>query len=472
MGRHAQASSLACAARDRAVNPFLAALIGAVPAAAIAFALHRRAASRWHADAARRAKAAARELDGLREKQARAKASLAEEIAALRAEIDRRRSESQRLVESAAAAEAERRAPRITLDPCPRAFGEWLSQRLATIVSGIEGGTFQLIESTPAMRGNSNELETLWLAIRHLRRFHDKVQAYTRIPRVDGGSTQLERLVSSLGDDLAAADFGFQISCVLPPEPTLPIDGDLEHLTTATTLVCAALRQLEHRAMRLSIGVETSFERSHPELHLELTLESDEDGEASDEPPTAGFLVGRAAAQNVLAALGGGVSFDHQPGHAARALVRLPLHVAAEEPTPPQAHAPVREASEVPTRQHRYGGVIVIEADQAIRSMLATELKAHGRSVFACPDEGAARALLQATPERFEILVVDHHARLRAGEALAATVAERCPDLRVFVLSETEAHRLPAEFAERVTAIKKPFGVQELRRALGTALLG
>lgn len=461
------------------MNPILAALLGAASVAAIAFAWHRRTAMRLRSDAARRIRELEREVETQREQKARAKASLGEEITALRLEVERQRDELRTRTSDQQAAEAERRAPRIALDPCPRELSAWLSHRLATMVSGIEGGTFRLIEATPTMRGNSHELETLWLAIRRLRRFHDKLQAYTRVPRADLGVTPVERLLASLREELAASDLGFQIACTLPPEPTLPVRGEIEQLTSALTLVCAALRQLERHAMRLSIGLEACYEHAHPELHVELSLENDETVDAEHELPSAGFLVARTAAQNLLAAHGGGVSFDHEPGHAARALLRLPCHVIdeaklenGEEPIdPPTASASHDPTLPPPPIRHRFGGVIVIESDAAVRSMLATELKAHGRSVFACPDGGAARALLQATPDRFEILVVDHDSRLAAGEALAATVADHCPELRVFVLSESPQDRWPAQFAERVTSIQKPFGVHELRRALGAALV-
>jgi hypothetical protein len=90
--------------------------------------------------------------------------------------------------------------------------------------------------------------------------------------------------------------------------------------------------------------------------------------------------------------------------------------------------------------------------------------------VFACADGAAARSLMQATPERFEMLVVDHAARLDAGDQLAVTAARLCPMLKVFVLSDLADQQLPADLAARVTRIRKPFGVQELRRALATAL--
>ena len=181
------------------------------------------------------------------------------------------------------------------------------------------------------------------------------------------------------------------------------------------------------------------------------------------------------------------MTLAHEPGHEASAVVQIPLQTGDEETEfaaeqDARAHqtetdaandnaeaAPTEPVVTIP-RAHRFGGVLVLEEDASVRGMLATELKAQGRAVFACPDGAAARSLIQATPERFEILVVDHMGRLDAGDLLASTVSRLCPDLRIFVLSEVRQDRVPSPLRNRVTEIRKPFGVRELRRALAAAL--
>jgi CheY-like chemotaxis protein len=118
--------------------------------------------------------------------------------------------------------------------------------------------------------------------------------------------------------------------------------------------------------------------------------------------------------------------------------------------------------------EHVYRGALVLEADPSVRAMVASELKATGRAVFACADSCSARTFLEATPDRFEILIVDHPQRLAGADALAATIRTVAPALKIFVL----APYTPAagEAWPRVHHIRKPFGVHELRHALASVL--
>jgi hypothetical protein len=280
----------------------------------------------------------------------------------------------------------------------------------------------------------------------------------------------VEALLTGLRDELDASELGLQMTWNLP-RPQQTLNGSIEDLLGALVFVSMALQQLERGALRLSIHVEPCFDCAEPTVQLELDLERDEAPHRAPPPsvPPPAFLVARNAAQNLVRRLGGTMSIDHEPGHSARALLRLPaVNPDAVLASAPQ---PALPTVEVPAlgRSHRYGGALLIESDPTVRSMLATELKATGRAVFACADGAAARSLMQATPDRFEMLVVDHAARLDAGDQLAATAARLCPTLKVLVLSDLADQQLPADLAPRVTRIRKPFGVHELRRALASA---
>jgi DNA-binding response OmpR family regulator len=117
---------------------------------------------------------------------------------------------------------------------------------------------------------------------------------------------------------------------------------------------------------------------------------------------------------------------------------------------------------------HRYGGALVLESDPSVRAMLASELKATGRAVFACADGASARTFLEATPDRFELLIVDDAQRLDDADALGTTIRTVTPDLKIFVLAAGRADdgsRWP-----QAHRIRKPFGANELRAALASAL--
>ena len=105
--------------------------------------------------------------------------------------------------------------------------------------------------------------------------------------------------------------------------------------------------------------------------------------------------------------------------------------------------------------------------------MTVEELKARGRNVFSCSDAAAVRTLLQATPERFELLVCDRESSTIAAEQLATSSIALAPELKVFILERPGAEgELPAELVGRVHRIGKPFGLRDLRAALEHILVG
>lgn len=361
----------------------------------------------------------------------------------------------------------------ITVETQP--LTQTLSHELANIVSGIEGGAFRLIEATPLPPTRSNAAEGLWLAIRRLRRFHDKVRAFVTVPDRNEDTLSVESLLVSLRDELEASELGLQMAWNLPR--TLPmLRGDDEALLGGLVFLSSALQQLALGALRLSIDVEVNFEGEEPFVQLALSLEWDEDPGRHPQPTpiSAAFLLARAAAQNLLRSQGCSCSIDLVPSHLASAIVRVPAVYTQASPMQsmlrPQELPAVAEAPIQTVERARFGGVLILESDPTVRTMLASELKACGRSVFACADGAAARSLMQATPDRFEMLVVDQANRLAASDQLATTAAHLCPDLKLFVLSDRSESELPVELANRIHHITKPFGVRELRRALASIL--
>ncbi|MFK7739107.1 MAG: hypothetical protein AB8H80_02200 [Planctomycetota bacterium] len=139
-----------------------------------------------------------------------------------------------------------------------------------------------------------------------------------------------------------------------------------------------------------------------------------------------------------------------------------PPRPAAREPAQPEPGQPAG------TTAHRYGGALVLEADPALRSVLARELKASGRAVFACADGDAANTFLEATPDRFELLIVDDENQLASKTPLARTIQERVPNLKICLLT-TGPSQAPAEWPN-AHCLQKPFGVHELRRTLASIL--
>ena len=105
--------------------------------------------------------------------------------------------------------------------------------------------------------------------------------------------------------------------------------------------------------------------------------------------------------------------------------------------------------------------------------MLAAELRRLGRHVIACDEGKAAQSLYTATPERFELLILEREARRLPGDELAAQALAARPDVRVILLTSVP-RRPSASMARppdpRCILISKPFGMMELRNAVSELL--
>lgn len=363
--------------------------------------------------------------------------------------------------------------PAVATEPELHVFARTFADELANLASGVEGHAHTLIDAASRPALVPRAAEGLWGAVRRLRQLHSKLLAFVANRPSAAGVTELPRLLAGLREELRHMELGLTFAWRLPPK--LPaVRANHDELHDALLFACAALLRLERGARRLTATAENSLEDGEPEVRLELLVEWDEDP-CRQQPIAdtgAAFVFERDAARNLLASQGGGLEIDHRPGHEARALVRLPALVPTPTPAEPAAPDPVPRPEPpvvLPRPTHRYGGVLLLEGDPAIRAMVAAELKASGRAVFACADSAAARSLLQATPERFELLIVDHDERLDAQDPLAAAALRLCPSIRLCVLAAPDRARTVVAEVHRIV---KPFGPHELRAALLRLLQG
>jgi hypothetical protein len=341
-----------------------------------------------------------------------------------------------------------------------------VAEELATLVSGVEGRAHALIECAPHRELLPAAAEALLTAIQRLRTLHNKLLAYGQGSTAELGTTDLGDLIAGLGDELQNLQLGLELRW--DPPPTLPrLAANPAVLREALLFLCSALLRAERGATQLTIDAEWSLADDAPGLHLELALEwaAECPSRSSDPGTDVAFSIEHQAAANLIQGLGGSVAFKHLPGRAAVALVTLPVEPATADGWAP---APAKTTDEPAGPRHRYGGALVLEADPSIRAMLANELKATGRAVFACADGAAARSFLAATPERFELLIVDHANRLHGDDALGEAIRNLAPNLKICVLGPGGA--APAETWPNMHRIEKPFGVHELRQALASVL--
>lgn len=355
-----------------------------------------------------------------------------------------------------------------------RAITSTVADQLSGMISAIEGNAHRLIENAADPDQIPRSAERLWRTTRSIRHFQKKLQAYVSPPPRGNDTTSAHEMLETLRQQLESTERGLQIAFHVPKH--LPaIHGDRVVLQDALRFACIALTQLEQGATRLTISAEPHLDHDRPGVRLELHLDWIEDHDISRSlPPNLNaFELESSAARNLVASQGGELTLLHRPGASARALVRLE---GAELPslTAPAAAAPepAHPAQAAPApRQHRFGGVIVLAADPDLRSMTVEELKARGRNVFSCADAAAVRTLLQATPERFELLVCDRESSTVDAEQLASGAVTLAPDLKVCILERqgTEVP-VPEALADRIHRIGKPFGLRELRTALGRIL--
>ncbi|MBM4063666.1 MAG: response regulator [Planctomycetes bacterium] len=349
-------------------------------------------------------------------------------------------------------------------EPDCHGFALSLAEELATLVSGVEGRAHALIECAPHRALLPAAAEGLLASIQRLRTLHRKLVAYASAHPSAPGETDLGELVPSLVDDLQHLQLGLELRWM--PAPALPrVAGNRDVLREALYFLGSSLLRAERGATRLSIDAELGLAGETPAVQLQLDLEwaCERSGQAAGVTGDVAFTFEHEAAANLLHGLGGSVSFTHRPGQSASAVVTLPAATEVAAAAPAAAAGPALAEA-----RHRYGGALLLETDPSIRAMLANELKATGRAVFACADGAAAQSFLAATPERFEILILDHPRRLSGDDALGETIRTRAPGLKICVLGSD--HQPLPEAWPQLHRIAKPFGVYELRQALASVL--
>lgn len=354
-----------------------------------------------------------------------------------------------------------------------------LAEDLATLVSGIEGRTHALIEAAPQRELLPAAAEGLCTAVQRLRTLQRKLVAFGRARTAIPGSTEVRALIAGLTDELLQMQLGLELSWE-PPQALPPIAADQEIVRDSLLFLCAALLRAERGATHLTIEAGHGFAGDAQNIRLQLSLEwitetVTADDNALNDP---NLTLDLEAATHLIACQGGTVSISHLPGRSVRAIVHWPAALAATTPAAdrePSALAaspiaPPQPKTVAAEREFRYHGALVLEADPAVRDMVTDALKASGYAVFVCSDGAAACAFLKATPQRFEVIILDHEHRLDGGDALGETIRTLVPNLKICVLVPGPTH--PATTRPQLHCIEKPFGVHELRRALASVLTG
>ena len=218
--------------------------------------------------------------------------------------------------------------------------------------------------------------------------------------------------------------------------PSLPFAmANSDALRVSILFLIEGVLELEPDANSLVLQAR-SEEGDHGELSVRIDIEAIlDEGSPHSEQPTPLIRYSYLAARNLLAAQGASFTLDHIPGLNAFANITLtatnqPVGAWSEDlSSDSDATSETHQESlsedsgeniPQPNRvEHHFGGVLIMESNPTIRDMLARELAKTRRNVVACSDGMAARTLFEATPERFEVLILERESRRLRGEELA-----------------------------------------------------
>lgn len=359
-------------------------------------------------------------------------------------------------------------ARREALDSLAVAVGS----QLAKLTSAVEGHANLLCESIGEPRQVASRAEQLEIAVHRLRFFASKILCSAR-HRGAGRSlrvrpTDVRALLERLRQELQAGPAnGLQVEIRAGVALPLAI-AETEALRDALLYLVETLIEREPDASVLAVRANTQLEGDdETKVAIEIVAETEDStpvvAHASDR-----LEFGLTAACNLLEALGAQVQIEHVPGVSASACVVL----SACEAPPPAPNEPAELAGPPEPRlhalPHRFGGVLVLEDDPSLRDLLCDEVAATGRNLVACHDGTSARTLLRTTPERFEMLILDHAAPRGEVMGIVREALGLNPDLKLILLTDRSfiPDALPWLPQAQVRELVKPFGIAELREAL------
>ena len=338
---------------------------------------------------------------------------------------------------------------------------------LANLASGVVGNAELLCEAIgepPLIAGRADKLLR---SARRLRIFSEKILSFANTAQLHVRPLRVHDFLAGIGRELESYS-GNGISVELETSEFLPPALVSEHeLRNALMFLVDTLLYLESRASRVSLRAYAQIsEYQDTRIEIEICAEA-EDPNQPQRPVREAVQLGYLAARNLLAAQGATLGFKQLEGLSVSCFVGLQATDPIEIDDQSTRLEPPAVAAELPRTSHPYGGVLLLEGEESIRGLVAHELEKSGRNIVSCVDGAAARSLLEATPSRFELVVLDAEARLEDGISIARRALELSPEISILILENGKPHPLPEELQlPNVWELYKPFGIQELRKAL------
>lgn len=340
-----------------------------------------------------------------------------------------------------------------------------LGCELATMSSAIHANAELLCESIHAPQQIASRAGRLWNSVQRLRMFSEKILSFSQVAELPVERRDVRELLREMAHDIEETGSRLKVR-ISTSEYLPPVLANSRALRNAALFLVETLLRIETRASRIELHAYARvYEDQDTHVQIEICAEADESG-PPHEPTDHAVHLGYIAARNLLEAQGARLSFDEVEGLSVACFITMPT--AREEgllDAEPELQT-VELPSAEPAAPHLFGGVLILESDPAIRSLISDELRPLGRKMVSCVDGASARSLIDATPERFELAILDTDARIECGKTIARLAAERIPDIRVLLLTTGPARHEDLDLDPSVRILRKPFSLGELREAL------
>jgi hypothetical protein len=350
-----------------------------------------------------------------------------------------------------------------------------VGKEIADLASGIEGHAQMLCEAVGEPERVVTHAGDLWRSVRRLRLFSEKILTYAQPPSPLLAPTDVTQFLDSLRHEVED-HLGGGIPVEVRAGHALPFAlAEPGSLRNAILFLVDAMLGLERNAGALTLSASTSTnDDEEATVEIELVVESDSTAEPRA-PMDQRVQLGYLAARSLLDGLRGHLSLERIAGVGTTCLITLAATSMPPGLEPDASEAPPDQDPPQfygPHEPHPFGGVLILEGDRLIRSMLCHELERSGRKLFTCTDGVSARVLFERTPERFELLILEEDARHEPAARLARLALTSSYDAKVILVTHAPGSSdLPREFPGRCTEVRRPFGLLELREAL-TSLVG